>query len=79
MILSKFIKGLQILQPYYDKDGYDIGAEHDVFYAYKTARRLSDEDVKKMRELGWFQEAVPSNEDNTPGPYDPEEGWTAYT
>lgn len=73
MKLDKFIDGLLILQPYYDQvDGYHIGAEHDQFYAYKTDRPLSPEDVQKMRDLGWFQ---PEQEEE----YDPENGWSAFT
>ena len=77
MKLGEFIDGLNILRPYYkDGDGYHIGAEHDVFYAYKTERPLSDEDVKKMVELGWFQEdGIHEGE----GEYSPDEGWSAFT
>lgn len=75
MKLSNFIKGLKTLQPYYkDGDGYHIGAEHDQFYAYRTERPLTPEDVQKMRDLGWFQ---PEQEDGAE--YDPENGWSAYT
>jgi hypothetical protein len=76
--VDKVIEGLRILQPYYDKPGYDIGAEHDVIYGYSTNRPLSTEDQAKMRELGWFQDGVPYDENDNPGPYDPEEGWGTY-
>jgi hypothetical protein len=70
MKLSNFIEGLKTLQPYYkDGDGYNIGAEHDIFYAFKTERPLTPEDVQKMVLLDWFQE-----EDE----YNPEQGWCAY-
>jgi hypothetical protein len=72
------IAGLTILQPYYDgADGYNLGAEHDQIYAYATDRPLSPEDVAKMRDLGWFQPDQDSDED--PPPYDPEDGWSAFT
>lgn len=76
MKLDAFIKGLQTLQPYYNGgDGYHIGAEHDQFYAYQTANPLTEEDVAKMRELGWFQ----PEQDSDDAPYDPENGWSAFT
>ena len=79
MKLSAFIEGLQILKPHYkDGDGYEIGAEHDQFYAYQTETPLTDEEVARMRELGWFQPEVPEDDDENPGPYDPEEGWSAF-
>jgi hypothetical protein len=75
MKLSKFIEGLKILQPYYEGgDGYHIGAEHDQFYAYKTDKPLTPEDVQKMRDLDWFQ---PDQDDGAE--YDPDEGWSAFT
>jgi hypothetical protein len=73
--LANFIEGLRILQPYYAKpDGYHIGAEHDQFYAYATEKPLSPDDVKRMRDLGWFQ----PDEDDEPT-YDPRDGWSAFT
>lgn len=79
MILSKFIEGLQVLQPYYDKDGFDIGAEHDIAYIYKTDRPLSVADVAKMVELGWHQpDAQVGDGDFEVKHYDPEDGWGAY-
>lgn len=74
MILSKFIAGLETLRPHYkDGDGYHIGAEHDQFYAYATDTPLSDDEVAKMRELGWFQP------DTSEEIYSPEDGWSAFT
>jgi hypothetical protein len=76
MKLSNFIEGLTILRPYYnDPDGYHIGAEHDQFFAYATDKPLSDEDVDKMRELGWFQ---PDGEPMD-SIYYPNDGWNAFT
>lgn len=75
MKLSNFIEGLKILQPHYEGgDGYHIGAEHDQFYAYATATPLTDAEVTRMRELGWFQPDMPAV-----SPYAPEEGWSAFT
>ena len=79
MKLSNFIEGLTILRKYYAKpDGYHIGAEHDQFYAYATDLPLSDGDLEMMRALGWFQPDSDNNED-TPPPYDPNDGWSAFT
>jgi hypothetical protein len=75
MKLSNFLEGLLTLKPYYDgEDGYHIGAEHDQFYAYATDRPLSAEDIAKMRELGWFQPEAGDGD-----PYEPEDGWSAFT
>lgn len=74
MILSAFIEGLNILRPHYKNgDGFHIGAEHDQFYAYATDTPLSDKEIARMRELGWFQ--TDASEDT----YDPEDGWSAFT
>lgn len=75
MKLSNFIDGLNTLRPYYkDGDGYHINAEHDQFYASATDQPLTPDDVQKMHDLGWFQ---PEQEDGSP--YDPEDGWSAFT
>jgi hypothetical protein len=75
MRLSNFIDGLSILRPYYDDpDGFHIGAEHDQFYAYATNKAMTDEDVQKMRDLGWFQ---PDQDDAAP--YSADDGWSAFT
>lgn len=75
MSLSSFIAALETAAPYYDnRDGYHIGAEHDQFYLYATDRPMSDEDVEKMRSLGWFQPGIADDE-----PYDPAESWSTFT
>ena len=77
-MFSNFIRGLLILNRYYDNgDGDHIGAEHDAFYAYTTNRSLSVEDVTKMVDWGWHQEdvSIPDNEDFSAEHYDPEVGW----
>lgn len=80
MKLNNFIEGLKVLQPYYTKtDGFHIGAEHDIFYAYATDRPLSEADQTRMFELGWVQPDVEEGEDEEHGPYAPEEGWAADT
>lgn len=77
MRLNRFIEGLQILSKYYDKlDGHHTGAEHDQFYAYQTDRPLTDEDLNRMVELGWFQ---PECGFESAADYKPSEGWSAFT
>jgi hypothetical protein len=74
MKLGAFIDGLQTLRPYYKGgDGYHIDCEHDQFYARATDEPMSDVDVARMRELGWFQPEISDQ------PYDPLEGWSAFT
>jgi hypothetical protein len=74
MKLSNFIKGLQILQKYYNHgDGFHITAMADEFCAYATDKPMSDDDVKEMHNLGWVQ---PNHDFYTP--YDPKEGWRVY-
>lgn len=79
MKLQDFIAGLQILQAHYNGDGYHIGAEHDIFYCYKTDIPLSPANVKRMDELGWHQEEAVVDGQWKPENYDPEESWSAYT
>lgn len=83
MTTDKLIKGLQILQPYYDKpDGYNVGAEHDVLFAFMTPKALSDDDVNKMIELGWHQEhdeVDDEDEDFSLKDYRHDESWIFYT
>lgn len=77
MVLSKFLRGLEVLRTHYDNgDGYHIGAEHDQFYAYATDTPLTDAEFREMIDLGWFQPEVPESE---PAVYDASEGWSAFT
>ena len=84
MTIGKFVNGLNILLPYFDKpdENYAVGAEHDQFYVYATDRPLTPEDVVKMKSLGWFQPDVRVPNDassHSEAPYDPKDGWTTYT
>ncbi len=75
MKLSEFTEGLDILKKYFnDPNGYHIGSEHDQFYVYATDKPVSDEDVKILLELGWFQP-----ETNDDDGYSPEDGWSVFT
>jgi hypothetical protein len=77
MKLSNFVEGLQILSRYAGDDTYPLGAEHDIFYFYASGRPMKEEDVKKMVELDWFQEAYEGDEFK-PEDYDSEESWCAW-
>ncbi len=82
MTVENLIAGLTILQPYYNKpNGYNVGADHDVIYAYATSRPLSDVDLLKMIELGWHQEHDERDYDNdfSQVDYRQDESWMAYT
>jgi len=82
MKMKNFVDGLNILRPYFDDpDGYHIGSEHDQFYVYQTNHPLTPEDVAKMRALGWFQPdaRIPDEPEGAEAPYNPEDGWSAYT
>ncbi len=75
MNLKNFVAGVEILLPYYNKpDGCHLGAEHDQIYLYATDAPLTDVDVARMRELGWFQ----PEQDDDGQPYDQEDGWSAF-
>jgi len=82
MKIGALIKGLQILARYRTNglEGYDIGAGHNVLYAYPTDRPVAEDDLKRLIELNWFQEGV-----DTCGcefgveHYSPEESWAHFT
>ena len=55
MKTKNVIDGLLELNHYRaDKNGYHIGAEHDMIYAYATDSPLRTESLLKMIALGWF-------------------------
>lgn len=79
MDLKRFVDGINILRPYYDNpDGYHIGSEHDEFYMYPTDKPLSDEDLRELLTLGWFQPDGGAHLE-TPLDYDADTGWMAFT
>jgi len=74
------IEGLSILQRYRTGQfGYDVSAEHDVIYAHKTDRPVGPDDLKRLVQLGWFQEDAdyPDGEFGVEH-YAPDESWTCY-
>jgi hypothetical protein len=81
MKMNDVIEGLQILQKYFDDpNGYNTAAEHDQIFVYPTNKPVSPEDVARLRELGWFQpDAGSRGVEAGKEPYEPEDGWTAYT
>lgn len=70
MRLDNFIEGLEILKCYFNDPGHELGAEHDQFYVYATQTVMTNEDVKRLHELGWFQENTEQ--------YDPRESWSCF-
>lgn len=74
MNLKNLIEGINILKKYYaDPDGYHLSAEHDIIYLDATLNPVSEDDIKTLFGLGWFQEGVSDDE-----PYNLYESWCAY-
>lgn len=76
MKTKNIIEGLQVLETYRESpEGFNLGAEHDVIYAYPTDYNMSRKDILKMIELGWHQESL--DDDGTYGleNYSLEENW----
>lgn len=74
MKMSNIIEGLQILSKYFDdKEGFRMGAEHDIIYVYSTDSPVMQEDLDRLEALGWMQPEVDDGE-----PYDSDESWGAY-
>lgn len=63
MKLANIIEGMQIIAKH-TKDQYCVQGEHDQIYCGEFDLPLSEEEKKRMSELGWF-------EDN--------ESWSCYT
>ena len=84
MITKNLIAGIILLDTYRDNPGsHDLSAEHDTVYLYSTNRPLSEEDVKKMEDLGFVQESTDSYDPDeswiaSTDSYDPDESWIAY-
>ena len=80
MKTSAIIEGLMILSKYWDDDGYHCGGEHDAIWADKTPRPLDLNDVRRLIDLGWFQEdADCDDEDFAAKHYDADTGWNCFT
>lgn len=79
MNLGNILKGIAILQQYYDEpeEGSHVGCEHDELILYKTDNPVTEEHFNELAELGWHQFDV-NNEENDFDLYDPEESWAAY-
>ena len=81
MKLGDVIEGLQVLRPHYaGGDGYHLGADHDVIFAYSTETPLSEAEITKLLELGWSQVEYPGmyQREMTAEDYDPNEGWKVF-
>lgn len=74
MTLREFCEGLEILRSHFpDSEGYPLGAEHDEIHVYSTETPLTEEEVTKMKALGWVQYGL-----NEEDPYDPDETWVFF-
>lgn len=73
------VRGIEILSKY-RKSGDDIGADHDVIYLYPGDERLSDDDIKEMIRLGFYQERETPEDggDFAFNDYLEDESWWAY-
>lgn len=49
---GRWIEGFQIFAKYDHID--DTSAEHEIFYAGPDPEVVSEEDLKRLDELGWF-------------------------
>lgn len=86
MVTPKIIEGLTILQKYRtDPDGYHLGAEHDVLFAFATDEPVSEEDFNQLIKLGWFQPEVWEDAEDADSElnekyegYDKGESWSCY-
>jgi len=56
MKTKELIEGMNILSKYYEQNGFNTGAEHDVIYMYEPDMDITLEDFAKLLELGWDQE-----------------------
>jgi hypothetical protein len=81
MLISKLIEGLTILEKYRDRpNGCKTGAEHGCIFGFATDRPLSEIDLQRIVELGWFQNVSLGGEEETQSDfdvthYDPEQCW----
>lgn len=76
---KNFIEGLNILQKYMkDDEKQNLYCHRDVFYFNKTDNRISNTDLDKLVNLGWFQEDAEYEDDYTIFSYEPSCGWTWY-
>jgi len=85
MRTKDLIEGIQILDRYRSeetKGGYNICASHDEIGLYPTDESLSEEDLNRMEELGFFQSRddveIPEDEEWSVKYYDSGSGWRAF-
>ena len=78
MLTKNVIEGLQILQKYRDNPDRDyLTARNDVLYLLPTTEKLSDDDLVRILELGWYQDhdGWDGDQDFVVSDYRPEESW----
>ncbi len=55
MTLGKIIEGIQIIARHAQSDDYCVQAEHDQIWCGGYDLPLTDDEKKRMEELGWFE------------------------
>lgn len=55
MTLGKIIEGMQIIARHAKADSYCVQAEHDQIWCGAYDLPLSDDEKKRMEDLGWFE------------------------
>ena len=50
---SQVVEGLQILAKYEDGNEHTVTAEHDIIWAGRISPSLTEEEKKKLNDLGW--------------------------
>jgi hypothetical protein len=77
MTTKNFVKGLSVLSSYTAwEDGNWLIADEGKITFVATDIPLSENHLKYLRSLGWFQDTE-CTEDQPEG-YDPDVGWSAY-
>ena len=54
MRLADILEGMQIIAKYAGDDQYCVQAEHDELFCGSTDLPLTEEDKKRMKDLGWM-------------------------
>jgi len=55
--IGDLIEALQIFQKYIGPDTYPTHCQHDVLYVNADVDKVSDEDMARLDELGFFPES----------------------
>jgi hypothetical protein len=73
MTIPELIESLEIFQRYFEGSApFAISAEHDEIWITATDLPISEQDIKRLRELGWQQPDWLTDE------YDPGATWQHF-